>query len=63
VIRRTVTEGVTALPLKKESRPEIKVMVKAMRFALVTSMEETRGSWIVESLHVPTCNTLIFRKE
>jgi hypothetical protein len=33
----TIIWGVTALPpLKMESRPEIKVMVKATRFGLVT---------------------------
>jgi hypothetical protein len=33
-IRRTVTWGVTTLPLKKEPRPEIEVTVKATRFGI-----------------------------
>jgi hypothetical protein len=51
---KTITCCVTTLPLKKESCPEIKAKVKAVRFGSVTLTEETWGSWMVGSLHVPT---------
>jgi hypothetical protein len=34
MIRRTITWGVTSLPLKMESHPEIEVTVKAVRFGI-----------------------------
>jgi hypothetical protein len=54
-IRRTITRCVIALPLKRKSHHEIVMDAKKTRRGwVVTSLEETQGSWIAGSLDVPT---------
>jgi hypothetical protein len=55
VIRLAVIRGVTALPPQKGISPRDCSECKKLNTVwVVTSMEKTRGSWIVESLHVLT---------
>jgi hypothetical protein len=50
----SVIRGVTTLPLKENLAPRLTRVHKSNWVGAVTSMEGSRGSWIVGTPHVPT---------